>query len=64
MWLPVFLLRTQALMEYVALQPRLQGTRDLFYGLEQTIRQNPLETAGVVLALVLLYFLVARFNSL
>jgi hypothetical protein len=64
MWLPVFLLRTQAMVEYVALQPRFQGARDLFYGLEQTIRQNPLQTTGVILALVLLYFLVARFNSL
>jgi hypothetical protein len=64
MWLPVFLLRTQAMVEYVALQPQFQGARDLFYGLEQTVRQNPLQTAGVIMALVLLYFLVARFNSL
>jgi hypothetical protein len=64
MWLPLLLLRTQALVEYVALQPRFQGARDLFYGLEQTIRQNPLQTAGIILALVLLYFVVARFNSL
>jgi hypothetical protein len=64
MWLPVFLLRTQTVVEYVAIAPRLQGVRDLFYGLEQTIRQNPLETTGVILALLLLYFLVARFNSL
>lgn len=64
MWYGVSLPLTQALVEYVALQPQFHGARDVFHGLEETIRQNPLQTAGVILALALLYFLVARFNSL
>lgn len=64
MWYGAPVPLTQALVEYVALQPRFQGAREVFHGLEQTVRQNPLETAGVILALALLYFVVARFNSL
>jgi hypothetical protein len=65
MWNALQLLRAQAFVEYVALQPGSAGRiGDIFRQATLVIRQNPLETAGLVLAVILVFVIVARFNSL
>ncbi len=65
MWNALLLLRTQALVEYVALQPGSTGRAgEIFRQATLVIRQNPLETGALLLGVILVFVIVARFNSL
>jgi hypothetical protein len=64
MWPYVAFLRIQAAAEYVSVTTGLQGAGDLLWRVGRVLRENPLETAGVLVALVLVFVVMARFNSL
>lgn len=64
MWSYVALLRIQAAAEYVSVTTGFRGAGDLIWRVGRVLRENPLETAGLLLALVLVFVLMARFNSL
>jgi hypothetical protein len=64
MWIHALLLRTQAAAEYVAVGSGMRGAGELFRQAVYVIRQNPVETVGVIGGLVLLFVVVLRFNEL